>query len=244
MSEARVHRDLARIDLPLFGRIVARLEHLGPGADVRGAILGDVMRLVAGDFAASYVWDAVVGRFARACYVNMNPATLALYERHYQFDDPITFKLRARRSATDVHEILPYSKLYHTEFFNDFLRRDGLHHGVNMYLFDDNRDLGDLRIWRAKGRPDFAQREIDILNALEPFLRNAIVRTIIGCEQLTERERDVACLVTRGCTDLEIANILGIGFATVRTHLNRAMRKQGCSNRTELAAKIASSSDK
>ena len=240
----KAYRDMTHIDLPLFGRIIARLEHLGPGEDVRTVILADVMRLVDGDFAASYVWDAALGRFDRACSVNMNPATLALYETHYQFDDPMTFKLRARRRATDVREVLPYPKLYHTEFFNDFLWRDGLHHGVNMYLFDDNRDLGDLRIWRAKGRPDFTQREIDILDALEPFLRKAIVRTIIGCEQLTERERDVACLVARGCTDREIASILGIGFATVRTHLNRALRKQGCSNRTELAAKIASSADK
>jgi DNA-binding CsgD family transcriptional regulator len=241
MSEARLHRDLTRIDLPLFGRIVARLEHLGPGADVRGAILGDVMRLVGGDFAASYVWDASLGRFGRACSINMNRATLELYETHYQFDDPMTFKLRALRRATDVHEVLPYPKLYHTEFFNDFLRRDGLHHGVNMYLFDNDRDLGDLRIWRAKGRPDFAQREIDILNALEPFLRRAILRTTTAFENLTMREHDVASLVARGCTDREIANILGIGFATVRTHLNRAMAKQGCANRAELAARIASS---
>ncbi|MEJ2378853.1 MAG: helix-turn-helix transcriptional regulator, partial [Pseudolabrys sp.] len=236
-SESGAYRDTTRLDLPLFGRIIARLEHMGPGVDVRAAILGDVMRLVGGDFAASYVWDAGLRRFERACSVNMNRATLELYETHYQFDDPITLKLRARRRATDVHEILPYPKLYHTEFFNDFLRRDGLHHGVNMYLFDNNRDLGDLRIWRAKGRPDFAQREIDILDALEPFLRKAIIRTTLGFEQLTERERDVACLVARGCTDRDIASILGIGFATVRTHLNSALRKQGCSNRAELAAK-------
>ncbi|MEJ2374064.1 MAG: hypothetical protein P8Y71_01205 [Pseudolabrys sp.] len=38
-----------------------------------------------------------------------------------------------------------------------------------------------------------------------------------------------------------MASILGIGFATVRTHLNSALRKQGCSNRAELAAKVAAS---
>ncbi len=239
MSASGAYREAMRIDLPLFGSIVARLEHMGPEADVRGSILGDVMRLVGGDFAASYVWNPGLRRFDRACAVNMNRATLELYERHYQFDDPITLKLRARRRATDVHEILPYPKLYHTEFFNDFLRRDGLHHGVNMYLFYNDRDLGDLRIWRARNRPDFGQREIAILDALEPFLRKAIIRTTLGFERLTEREREVACLVARGCTDRDIAGILGIGFATVRTHLNRALRKQGCSNRAELAAKIA-----
>ena len=240
MSEGR---ETARIDLPSFGRIVARLEHMGPGVNVRASILGDVMRLVGGDFAASYVWNTASRRFDRACAVNMNRATLALYETRYQFDDPITLKLRARRRATDVCEILPYPKLYHTEFFNDFLRRDGLHHGVNMYLFDNDNDLGDLRIWRAKNRPDFTQHDIDILDALEPFLRRAIIRTMLGFERLTERERDVAFLVARGCTDRDIANNLGISYATVRTHINSALRKQACSNRAELAAKIAGSSN-
>ena len=44
---------------------------------------------------------------------------------------------------------------------------------------------------------------------------------------------------SRGCTDRDIARILGIGFGTVRTHITNAMSKTGCSNRAELAAAIA-----
>jgi len=56
---------------------------------------------------------------------------------------------------------------------------------------------------------------------------------------LTPREREVAALVARGCTDRDIARILGIGFGTVRTHITNAMSKSGCANRAELAAAIA-----
>ena len=49
----------------------------------------------------------------------------------------------------------------------------------------------------------------------------------------------MAALVARGCTDRDIARILGIGFGTVRTHLTNAMHKSGCANRAELAAAIA-----
>jgi DNA-binding NarL/FixJ family response regulator len=125
-----------------------------------------------------------------------------------------------------------------TEFYNDFLARDGLDHGINMYVFDGDRDLGDFRIWRAAGRPDFERREIDLLNALEPFLHRAMKRGIHRFEALTKRESDVAVLVARGCTDRDIARLLNIGFATVRTHLNNALRKRCCANRAELAAYV------
>jgi DNA-binding NarL/FixJ family response regulator len=48
----------------------------------------------------------------------------------------------------------------------------------------------------------------------------------------------VATLLARGCTDRDIAHILGIGFGTVRSHLANAMSKSGCANRAELAAAI------
>lgn len=43
--------------------------------------------------------------------------------------------------------------------------------------------------------------------------------------------------VAAGCSDKEIARLMGIGFTTVRTHLKNAMHKTGASNRTELAVR-------
>lgn len=235
---ATVIRDITGSELRLFGDIIARLERLGPESDARSVIFLDVMRLLRGDFGASYVWDAPNSRFDEALNFNMTPSNLRRYEEWYQFRDPMTFELRACRRATLVDEVIPRDKLVRTEFYNDFLARDGLHHGVNMFIFDGDRDLGDLRIWRAKGRPDFCERDLDLLDALEPHLRRALVH----CgrhDRLTPREREVATLVARGCTDRDIARILGIGFGTVRAHITNAMSKNGCANRAELAAAIA-----
>jgi DNA-binding CsgD family transcriptional regulator len=234
---ATVIRDISGSELRLFGDIVARLERLGPELDARAVIFLDVVRLLRGDFAASYVWDSRRRRFDEALSFNMEPGNLRRYEDWYQFRDPMTFELRARRRATLVDEVIARDKLEHTEFYNDFLARDGLHHGVNMFVFDDERDLGDLRIWRATGRPEFSARDTDLLDALEPYLR----RALLSCgrhDGLTPREREVSVLVARGCTDRDIARILGISFGTVRTHLTNAMTKSGCANRAELAAAI------
>jgi DNA-binding CsgD family transcriptional regulator len=231
-------RDVSGSELRLFGDIVARLERLGPDTDARTIIFNDVIRLLRGDFGASYVWDARKNLFDEVVSFNMAPSNLRRYEEWYQFRDPMTFALRARRRATLVDAVIPRHKLVRTEFYNDFLARDGLHHGVNMFIFDGDRDLGDFRIWRARGRPEFCARDLDLLDALEPHLRRALLRCG-GNAALTPRECEIAALVARGCTDRDIARILGIGFGTVRTHLANAMEKTGCANRAALAAAVA-----
>lgn len=232
-------RDITSDEIRLFGDIVARLERLGPETDVRAAVLEDIVRLVRADFAGSYIWNRERNRYEQALRVNMSADNLRRYDEWYQFRDPMTHALRARRRATLVETVIPQHELERTEFFNDFLARDGLHHGVNMFLFDGDRDLGDLRIWRARGRPEFGAREIGLLDALEPFLKRALRRCSLAGHGLSPREREVALLVARGCTDHDIARILGIGFATVRTHLTRAMEKRGCANRAELASLVS-----
>ena len=231
-------RDVTGEDLQIFGEIVARLERLDPETDLRPAVLADLMKLLRADFGASYLWRADLGSFQHGFGFNMNPLNLKSYDEWYQFRDPMTAKLRQRRRASFVEEVLSRRDMLRTEFYNDFLARDGLDHGINMYVFDGDRDLGDFRIWRVAGRPDFERREIDLLNALEPFLHRAMKRGIHRFEALTKRESDVAVLVARGCTDRDIARLLNIGFATVRTHLNNALRKRCCANRAELAAYV------
>lgn len=232
-------RDITSEDLKLFGEIVVRLERLNPGLDLREAVLSDLMRLLRADFGASYVWRSDLANFQRGVSYNVDPQNLKRYDEWYQFHDPMTAQLRQRRRASFVEEVLSRRDMIRTEFYNDFLARDGLHHGINMYVFDGDRDLGDFRIWRAAGRADFESREIDLLNALEPFLRRAMMRGIHRFEALTARESDVAALVARGCTDRDIARLLYISFATVRTHINNAMRKRCCANRAELAGMVA-----
>ena len=51
----------------------------------------------------------------------------------------------------------------------------------------------------------------------------------------TEREREVADLVSQGMTTRHIGEHLQISTNTVKKHISRALDKTGCTNRTELA---------
>ena len=56
---------------------------------------------------------------------------------------------------------------------------------------------------------------------------------------LTEREREVAVLVAEGLVNGEIADRLGIGPATVKTHVSALLEKFQVRNRVQLAVAVA-----
>lgn len=231
--------DITPDEIQLFGDIIVQLEELGAVVDVRSLMLPAITRLIRADFAASFDYDDKTKLWRNGFSYNVDKSLVTRYESWFQHNDPMTTQLFQRRVATYVDEVISRRDLENTEFYNDFLRREGMHHGINVYSFEGTMHIGDLRIWRAKGRPDFCEREKILLNGIEPFFRRALTRQRRCFAGLTERENEVARLVATGATDKEVARTLGIGLTTVRTHLRRVMEKKGVTNRARLATVIA-----
>ena len=115
----------------LFGLLAEDLAE----REVREGIGHHLLELLSADYYASFVWDTPSRSFGSGVWLNMSPDNLARYDAYYQYNDPITLKLQARREPTLVTQIMPQRELMRTEFFNDFLARDGLHWGVNVYSY-------------------------------------------------------------------------------------------------------------
>jgi DNA-binding CsgD family transcriptional regulator/PAS domain-containing protein len=167
-------QDLSAREVGLLCRIFERLSSSLEEEQVRRAACEDLLELLRADYAASYVWNDLEKKFRKAVYLNMSPDNLAQYEAYYQFHDPITPALQRARRATLVVEVMPQADLERTEFFNDFLKQDGLHHGINVYAYDGDLNIGDLRIWRGEGRPEFTARDKDLLETIRPHFTNAL----------------------------------------------------------------------
>jgi DNA-binding CsgD family transcriptional regulator len=207
--------------------------------EIRARIGGALLDLMQADHFASFVWDPQRRRFGGGLWLNMDDANLARYDAHYQFHDPITFALQSRRHATAVSQVMPHAELKRTEFFNDFLARDGLHWGINLHAFDGAQALGDLRIWRGRQRREFSDHERELLDLIEPAFVAALKRCrpdAPWARGLSARERQVALCVGRGLTDKQIALELAVGVSTVRTYLQRVFAKTGVQRRAGLAA--------
>jgi DNA-binding CsgD family transcriptional regulator len=88
---------------------------------------------------------------------------------------------------------------------------------------------------------DFTARERTALGLVFPLIVESVETHLApprGLALLTPAERGVVELLLRGLPDRTIAARLGVGYATVRTHIQHAFAKLRVSNRTELVHAI------
>lgn len=233
----------------LLGQIMQTLAEPHEEQEIRELVGDLVMQLLGAQFYASFVWQSDLQRFGKALQINMDAENLRAYEHYYQFNDPITPQMQRFQVAVRATDVLAHADLVKTEFFNDFLQRDGLYWGVNLYAWHRGRNLGDMRIWRDRRRENFSDDELRLLDMLQPAFVTALARAQSGhdaqtlklntlAERLTPREQEVARLVMLGRSDKEISRELQIASTTVRTHLENTFRKVGAGNRSTLIHKL------
>lgn len=216
-----------------------------------------MLSLLNADTYVSMAWNGQQQRFERPKALNMSMEHLRTWDEYFQFIDPLTLPMMQRRRPTVATQVMPQSELVRTEFFNDFLLRDRMYWGVNVYFYAGADCVGDFRIWRHRDRGNFSSHEIDALKLVEPAVTAALARTsgeatpglaplvtdqverlLQRHSQLSRREAEVAWLVSSGCPDKQIARQLKVQFPTVRYHLGNVFRKLQADNRAGLAARV------
>lgn len=235
---ALLEKDFSSSEFTLFSEILWKLGSGKGQYNLRENIIADIAILLRADFAASYIWDSTHNLSKEGVIWKIDPKAMEDYEHIWQFADPITTQLHKLQKPTFVNEVMSLTDLKKTTYYNEFLKTYGLYHGINIYFVRNGIDIGDLRIWRAQDADMFGEREKRILNLLEPYFTQALPLDLSTQYGLTQREQEVVHLVSKGLSDKEVANLLGISFTTLRTHLNNSMRKIGCNNRTEMALLI------
>ncbi|SCZ61623.1 regulatory protein, luxR family [Epibacterium ulvae] len=247
-------RDMSGADIQLFAELIHGFSTSHGSHDPREQAAEGILKLLGGDTLASYVWDDQANQYANPVSVNRDDAAVQKYLTAFQYDDPLTARMRAFRGATLVEQVFPIADLAKTDFYHQYLRGDGMYHGMNIFHDAGNGKVVDLRIWRQKSRQPFERREIDLLDTLMAYLGPAfayhnetsgqVSAELDSLALLSPREREIAQFVARGCTDRDISEMLGISFSTVRTHVNRCFDKLGCANRAELSARFCASLSK
>jgi DNA-binding CsgD family transcriptional regulator len=238
-------------------RIITLLAEATDGDALRESLGLPMLDLLECDQYVSMVWSERDQRFERFSALNMSPGSLRHWDSYYRFIDPLTFPMMRLRQPTLATQILTSRDLHQSEFFNDFLRPEQMHWGVNVYFFDKNFCVGDMRIWRRQQRGNLDPNSLDLLRMVEPAITGALGRLHWNQEMappasetehaedilqrsshLSRREAEIAWLVTHGCPDKEISRRLNVSCPTVRFHLTNAFRKIQVENRAELAARV------
>lgn len=119
--------------------------------------------------------------------VGADPAYDEAYREHFWSKDPWR-PLAHRLAEGEVqcgYRVVPEEELVRTEFYDEWMRPQGLHHPLTASLQKQGaRPLSGLRGFRPPGTQPFGPREIDLLRALVPHLQRALVihRQLRGAE--------------------------------------------------------------
>lgn len=218
-----------------------------------------LLELFQADCFGSFHWNEACRRFEDRITINMTEANLVRYDQYYQFHSPISLPMQRMARAVSVNQIMEQRDFERTEYYNDFLKLDGMRFGLNLHVYDGGCPIADWRIWRCRGRENFDRHSLELLDYLAPYLRNAtrmalLLRarqsapvTVTGIPAIREkgglshREAQIAYHALLGKADREIAATLFLSLATVRTHLRHIYRKLGVHNRSSLCRWLAES---
>jgi DNA-binding CsgD family transcriptional regulator len=213
--------------------------------DLRSTIGGSLLDLLDADLYASYLWNPRKQAFEHGVAINMDDSCVETYQNYFQHCHATSTRRWMRHGVNPVSAIIPHRDLMKTEIYNDFLRPSGHYYGINLFTLDGRDSIGDIRIWRRNGHPDFDRDEVDLLSLIAPGFARALkridarppkTRATPNSARLSPREAEVAELAAHGFSDKEIARRLNLKFATVRTHLDNAFSKLGVRNRTQLVS--------
>jgi DNA-binding CsgD family transcriptional regulator len=239
----------------VLSQAIAVLSTPASSLALRQNLVGVVAELLNADYVASFVWNESTASFSEGVCCLDDTKHLRTYESQYQFEDPIAPRLRPLQVPTLVSQVFPQKELVNSEFFYKFLDAESMYWGMNVFAHNGLKDLGDLRIWRSKGKNDFDSDELGMIKLLYPSIVNALSYSTTNERlpnfefsavtqmkkefHLSHREAQVTELVAKGLADKVIAKQLDISHTTVRTYLSGALKKTGQLNRRSLMALCA-----
>ncbi|GHI07856.1 LuxR family transcriptional regulator [Streptomyces cellostaticus] len=111
---------------------------------------------------------------------------------------------------------------------------DALRAGASGFLVKDTRPADLLDAIRTIAAGEALLSPGPTARLIERFLRSPSAPATGGPECLSDREREVLTLVTRGLNNTEIAEVLGLSPLTAKTHVSRIMGKLGARDRAQL----------
>ena len=162
---------------------------------------------------------------------------------HYWDCEPCSYPDRTGdlRAIVKIADFYSSRQWHSTGMYSDVYRPQGLEHELQLCLPEPpGQTQGPgrtvrLYCFRGPEGPDFTERDRALLMLLRPHLHQAYLdaeRRRHPTPQLTPRQRELLNLVAAGHTNAQIARLLGLSGATVRTHLENIYGRLRVSSRT------------
>jgi len=109
--------------------------------------------------------------------------------------------------------------------------------GASGFLLKDTPRVGLLAAVRAVAAGDVLLSPAVTRRLVERFARRTAVGARDDWQSLSPRERDVAMLMARGLSNAEIAEMLVLSEATVKSHVAHVLTKTGLRDRVQVVVR-------
>ncbi|HEY4125091.1 MAG TPA: helix-turn-helix transcriptional regulator [Rhizomicrobium sp.] len=144
-------------------------------------VVQDIVEKTGGDQGALILQNQFTGQ-GDAVLANIDPAAIEEYFGYFAMRNPMQqHNVRMLGSEKEISlsvmtdlDIIERDDLFRTEYYNDFMRRFGMHSTLMMGLAFNDTDGTSIAITRPEGREDFGESEIRFARALQHHLIRAL----------------------------------------------------------------------
>jgi len=215
-------------------------------------IVTHLPRLVSMDSCSFFPLDDDEFHFISAEFNGLDQSLFAPYQAFYEKYDlykRVIFSMTPRPSCNRSSDYMDYAQWAMNSHRAEFLLPNGIYHLVGLQIFAGNQVIGTCGLYRDVGA-DFSDNDMRLLNMLQRHINQAFANCRYAIPSVspllqtsaewgfTEREMDIANLITQGISNVCVAARLHISINTAKTHIKHVLEKSGCHNRAELTFRM------
>jgi len=118
----------------------------------------------------------------RVVSLGIGSGYLKKFREYYHSLDPFMAAYPSQDKVLTMEQVTSYCSLLESEYYNDFLSPQSIHHEMVIRLRSGARLLGQVAIFRPSKRPDYSAREIAKAKLLAPYLSAALEKALVSAQ--------------------------------------------------------------
>lgn len=190
------------IDAAALGRLIETLYQAAQSPEAWTSVMAHLCKHLCADSALIRFYAPDWSEVLLSATHGFDPSFDAAYREHFVHIDPIPPAIRQLPSGTlaFLEDIVPFARLKHTEFYNDYMRPQDKRHVMGGYLSQERGSKVIFGVQRGRrGRP-FESTDQALLRMLTPHFKQ-----VLRLHQMFAEAKAMSNAVQRAIDTLNIA---------------------------------------
>ncbi len=236
-------------DWIILNAITYKIQSISDLDEMRMALMTGLGHLIEYDAASFYIVSSNnKNELCAPIGINYSTEGMLDYVHKYKNIDYSEGLMSAGKNiAYRESELIPEEVRINTDYYKEVYKVHGWHYSLHLNISYKEHFLGVLSFFRKKGKEDFSQEHVFILDMIKDHLayrleqdyiqrknQKLTLQECIADYGLSKKEAQVLGQLIHDASSEEIAETLNISVSTLRKHCNHIYNKLGISQRIQL----------